>query len=123
MATVTSTIASVTIADADKALTALETAFESEKSKIIAVVQQHINNHQAQAAAHAAEVSAAQAILAKALPPAQAAPSAIQAAAIVLTAPGSVQKALGWLGTNWRWAVVASAAGVLGVAQHGWHVL
>jgi UDP-N-acetyl-D-mannosaminuronic acid transferase (WecB/TagA/CpsF family) len=119
MATVSSTsISTVTIADAEKALSALETAFEAEKAKIVAVVQQHIAVHQAQAQAHSAEVSAAQAILAKALPAAQATPTATQAAALVLTAPKTVQKVVGFVAAQWRWFVLGGALTILGLAHH-----
>jgi uroporphyrinogen-III synthase len=106
----------VTIANAEKALTTLESDYTTAKAKITSVVQAHVVAHQQAVAAHQAEVDAAQALLAKADPTAT--PKATEAAAIVLTSSTQVQGVINFLGRNWRYVVVAIA---LGLIIWGWH--
>lgn len=130
MTTLTSiagTAETVTVATAKTAYTALKTAFDAEVAKIEAVVQAHIGSHQAQAAAHNAEVSAAQAVLDVINPPPPTAtvdPNAAKAAGFVLTATtdvsnvwAKVSKAWDSLG-GWRALVITASAAML---YYGWH--
>lgn len=126
-ASVVGTVEAVTVATAQQAFTALKTAYESEVSKIEAVVQAHIGSHTAQAAAHNAEVSAAQAVLDVINPPAtpaQAAATATQAAGFVLTAEADVsgfwaKLSAAWdkLG-SWRVWVIGAAVALLAYGCH-----
>lgn len=113
--TVASTVA-VGVADASKALDTLESDYSSAKAKIVAVVQAHIDANTAAAAAHQAEVDAAQVILTKALP--SATPTATSAAAIILTSAGWVQRTVNFLGKNWRYVVAGVAVLVIGYGVH-----
>lgn len=104
------------VADVESQLGKLETAYQTEKSKLVAVITNHIADHQKQAAAHAAEIAAAQAVLAKAIP--SATPAATQAAAFVLTAPGWTQRVINFIGRNWRYIVLGGIAVGVVVALH-----
>lgn len=106
----------VGIADASKALDALESQYTSAKAAIVSVVQAHIADHQQQIAAHAAEVAAAQVILSKAVP--SATPTATQAAAFVLTAPGYVQRVVSFFGKNWRYVALGLSALIIVYGVH-----
>jgi hypothetical protein len=106
----------VGIADAAKALDTLESQYSSAKAQIVSVVQAHIDDHQKQIAAHAAEVAAAQTILSKAIPTATT--TATQAAAFVLTAPGYVQRTVNFFGRNWRYAALSLSVVIVGYGIH-----
>lgn len=97
-------------------LSRLETVYQQRKTQLVGVIQTHIADHQKQAAAHAAEIAAAQAVLAKAVP--QASPTADQAAAFVLTAPSWAQRVVNFVGRNWRYVVLT---GIVGGVAFGLH--
>lgn len=106
----------VTIANAEKTLTKLESDYTAAKATVTKVVQAHLTAHQQAVAAHQAEVSAAQALLAKADPTATA--TATEAAAVILTSSTQVQQIVSWLGKNWRYVVAVIAVGLI---AYGWH--
>ena len=111
MPTVLQTAEAVTIATAEKALTALEAQYAKSKAEIVQVVQQHIVAHTAEVVAHQAEVDAATALIQKAVP--NASNSAANAAALVLTAPKGVAAADGWIAKNWRYLIIASVVAIV----------
>jgi hypothetical protein len=122
MTTVTQAV-TVGVADVEKAWTALKSDFEAKKAQLEAVVQSHIGSHQAQAAAHNAEVDAATAILNVINPPtATPATTASQAAAIVLTANTDASKVWSKIKTlwdaGWRYAIIGGAAAYIVYAIH-----
>jgi hypothetical protein len=80
----------------------------------VATLEAHIQAHQA-------EVTAAQALLAKAQPALSAQQTA--SAAIILTAPGSVQKAAIWVNKNWRYLVGAALASIIVYGRFVAHVI
>lgn len=97
--------ASVSVADAATALDVLESQYSKAKDAIVATLTSHIQEHQTQAAAHAAEIAATQAVLSKALP--QASPQEVQAAAFILTSHSTwVGAAASFLGKNWRYIAI-----------------
>lgn len=109
--------AEVVITDVESELSRLETVYQTRKGQLVSVVQSHIADHQKQAAAHAAEIAAAQTILDKALP-ATTTPEAKQAAVILLTAPSGVQKAVVWVAKQWRYLTMGGAVTLIGYGIH-----
>jgi hypothetical protein len=124
MTTVSSVVA-VGIADVEKAWTALKSDFEAKKSQLEAVVEAHIGSHQAQAAAHTAEVTAATGILNLINPPAAGSTAnATRAASIVLTANADVSgfwsKVKSAWDAGWRYVVIGGGVVVIlyGIHAH-----
>ncbi len=104
----TDTSNTVSVADASTALDALEAQYSKAKSAIVAVLQSHIADHQKQAAAHAAEIAATQAVLTKAVPTAT--PAAREAAAFVLTSHSTwIAGVINFLGKNWHYIAIAGS--------------
>lgn len=99
---------SVGVADAAKALDALEAGYTTAKNAIVNTLNAHIVEHQAEAAAHAAEIAATQAVLAKAVP--QASPQEVAAASFILTSKSTwVGGVVNFLGKNYRYIAIGVA--------------
>lgn len=112
MATATQTdvvaSAEATIAAVQSQVSQVQTAAQTKIASVVSALQAH-------AAAHQAEVTAAQALIAKAVPAAPAA--ADEAAAFVLTGASWTQGVVNFLGKNWRYLVGALAIGVIVYAK------
>lgn len=104
------------VADAEKALTTIESDYTTAKAKVVSVLQAHVATNAAVVAAHQAEVDAANALIAKAVPTATA--KATNAAAIILTASPQVQGVIGFLGKNWRYVVAGVAVLIIGYGAY-----
>ena len=99
------------IADAKALIESANASVKQAADKAAADLATTVATLEAHIAAHQAEVTAAQVLLAKAKPGVSA--LADQSAAIILTAPGPVQKAVIWANKNWRYIVGAGLAGVI----------
>lgn len=99
--------AAATVVSLDAKLAKAAAYVEAEKSKIVGALNAHIAAHEATIVAHQKEVSAAEAIIAKAIPAAPV--QADNAAALILTSSSQVQGVVNFLGKNWRYVVGAIA--------------
>jgi hypothetical protein len=106
----------------DAKLAAFENTIANQKNQIVTVLEAHITAHNQAAAAHAAEVSAAQAVIAKAFPGST--PKATEAAAFILTSGSSgLQGAINFFGRNWRYMILVAGVGLIIVGKYVWHVI
>lgn len=114
MATVTT---GSVVASAEAQITAITSQLSTVQAAAASKLTELVASLQAHAAAHQAEVDAAQALIAKASPGTTG--KAAEAAAFVLTGGTQVQGLVNFFGKNWRYLVIALGLGVVAYAKFG----